>query len=490
MKKVILTIMFFVSANIALAQSPITGTVTGEDGKPLYGVTVKVKGTLKTVITDLDGKYSIQALGTDVLEFSFIGLEKQEVKVDGREVVDINMGEDTEMLGDVVVTGYQTISKERSTGSFVSVGKEILENRPVSDLSSALLGVTPGMAGTIGEDGKVSFVIRGNGTLSSTLAGYETNPLVVVDGFPISGDFTTINPNDIASVNILKDAAATSIWGARAANGVIVVVTKKSKSKDKIRVDFSSFIRISDKIDLDHALDIANTDAQIKYNELLFNVNPTLTDPAVGGFFGPNKFGIISQSMANVFDGKAGNGGRISAEEYKSRQQELRNNDGKWIDDYEKHLLRNQLLQQYNLGISGSSGIGSFKFTTLYEKDLTSFRENNRNKLILGLESMFKFTDNLSYSFSINTHIQDDKVNGTNINAIRNATEPYTRLFDKNGNYTSMSTGDPSYSFFAPGGIVLPFFRDELKDKLPYDLNYNILQETKKQRYKSKFVKY
>ena len=135
MKKVILTIMFFVSTNITLAQSPITGTVNGEDGKPLYGVTVKVKGTLKAVITDLDGKYSIQALGTDVLEFTFIGLAKQEVKVDGREIIDINMSEDVEVLGDVVMTGYQTISKERAAGSYVSLSKEALVGkRPVTSV--------------------------------------------------------------------------------------------------------------------------------------------------------------------------------------------------------------------------------------------------------------------------------------------------------------------------------------------------------------------
>ena len=171
MKKVILTIMFFVSVNIALAQSPITGTVNGEDGKPLYGVTVKVKGTLKAVITDLDGKYSIQALGTDVLEFSFIGLAKQEIKVDGREIINVTMGEDTEVLGDVVVTGYQTISKERATGSFVNVSKKLIEERPVTNVIDALEGQVAGFRDN---------VIRGASTF-----GIDFEPLYVVDGFPV-----------------------------------------------------------------------------------------------------------------------------------------------------------------------------------------------------------------------------------------------------------------------------------------------------------------
>ena len=238
--------MFFASVNITLAQSPITGTVKGEDGKPLYGVTVKVKGTLKAVITDLDGKYSIQASGTDVLEFTFVGLAKQEVNVDGREVVDISMGEDATQLGNVelIETGYGKVSKAGFTGAASVVGGEEMDKAPVSSFQRALQGNSAGVqvSGSSGQPGGGSDIrIRGIGSVNAS-----SSPLYVIDGIPIisqnlsrlgpSADnrqtaniLASMNPDDIASVTILKDASAVSIYGARAANGVVLITTKQGK---------------------------------------------------------------------------------------------------------------------------------------------------------------------------------------------------------------------------------------------------------------------
>ena len=447
MKKVILMIMFFVSANVALAQSPITGTVNGEDGKPLYGVTVKVKGTLKAVITDLDGKYSIQAESTDVLEFTFIGLTKQEVKINGREIIDINMGEDVEMLGDVVVTGFQTISKERATGSFSVVNEKILEKRPVSDISSALKGLAPGLAG----DNFENFKIRGQGSLTG-----GSKPLIVVDGFPIDGDFSTINPNDIANINILKDASATSIYGARAANGVIVIITKQVKNEGEIKVSYNGFISVSEKYDLDYAANIMNSKEQIERERRFFDLGYYSALPGNQGFWNQ----VYSPSQDLFFEHLAGN---ITEKE---RDDELnRLSKYSFIDDYSKYLLRNEFKQQHNITISGKTKSNTFRLSGLYINDLTGYTYNNNDKFIFNISNIYKFNNKLSYEFNTNINYNKSNINGDSFNS---SLSPYQRLLDDKGNYTNMPN---SNSYYTPK-------RELLEERMPYkNWRYNILEE-------------
>ena len=147
------------------------------------------------------------------------------MKIGQATTLNVVLEPENKALEEVVVTGYQTISKERATGSFDKVSVEVLNSRPSSDLSNMLQGVVAGMQSTENEDGSVNFLIRGTSSLYA-----NTEPLVVVDGFPIEGTFSSINPNDVESVTVLKDAAAASIWGARSANGVIVVTTKKREA--------------------------------------------------------------------------------------------------------------------------------------------------------------------------------------------------------------------------------------------------------------------
>ncbi|MCK7554026.1 TonB-dependent receptor plug domain-containing protein [Chitinophaga sedimenti] len=143
----------------------------------------------------------------------------------------------------VVNTGFQQLNKERATGSFGYIDKEQL-GRPTTNIASRIIGTTAGVQAKLDVDGNPTFEIRGKSSLYAT-----ASPLVVVDGFPISGDFNTINPNDVESVTILKDAAAASIWGARSANGVIVVTTKKGQKGTPLRVDFSAFTKMGGKFD-------------------------------------------------------------------------------------------------------------------------------------------------------------------------------------------------------------------------------------------------
>lgn len=255
--------------NLQSEQMKVQGTVRDEKGLPLPGASVylKAENTLG-VTTDIGGHFEFKVpaglKGKVVLVISFIGMETVEFPLDGREHYEISMKPEITSLDDVLITGYQTISRERATGAFDIVDKRQLE-KPASDLSSRLIGTTAGVQATLTEDGKASLEIRGRSSLNA-----NAQPLIVVDGFPVEGGFETINPNDVESVSILKDAAAASIWGARSGNGVIVVTTRKAAKGDKLNVAFNTFLRFRQKIDLDYANPTAASADQIRYEEMIF----------------------------------------------------------------------------------------------------------------------------------------------------------------------------------------------------------------------------
>lgn len=211
----------------------VRGVVVDKQGIPLPGTTIVLKGTASGVVADSTGGFQIRLpeKGAHVLVFSFVGMKKQEIAVEKKEFIRVTMEEDSENLDDVVVTGYQTISKERATGAYSIVDAETLGRKPTSNLAQALVGLVPGLTVVSAPvDGQVRFAIRGQGTISQVSMGdanfkADNDPLIVVDGFPISGymlesdPFASINPNDVESVTVLKDAAATSIYGARAGTG-------------------------------------------------------------------------------------------------------------------------------------------------------------------------------------------------------------------------------------------------------------------------------
>jgi TonB-dependent SusC/RagA subfamily outer membrane receptor len=226
----------------------ITGTVTSaDDGTPLPGVTVLVKGTTAGTVTDFEGNYSIAVpQGSEVLVFSFVGMLNQEVEIGTSNVIDVQMMTDAVRMDEVVVVGYGTSTREANTGSVSVVGDQDLQDVPELSFDKMLAGKVAGLqvTGTSGQPGAATQIrIRGSSSLN---AGNE--PLYVVDGVAImEGDQTyftntgnalaMINPNDIQSISVLKDAAAASIYGSRAANGVIIITTKTGASGES-KVNF------------------------------------------------------------------------------------------------------------------------------------------------------------------------------------------------------------------------------------------------------------
>ena len=214
----------------------ITGTVTDDTGGTLPGVNVVVKGTTIGVVSDVNGRYTINVPSNEaVLIFSFVGFSTQEIAVVGRQVIDVTLSEGAQMIDEVVVVGYGVQRKVNLTGSVSTVNSEQLANRPTPNLSSALAGMAPGVRVTQGRgtpgDENISIQIRGLGSINGG------SPMVLVDG--VVADMTVINPDDVESISILKDAASASIYGSRAANGVVLVTTKKGK-KEKPRVTVSA----------------------------------------------------------------------------------------------------------------------------------------------------------------------------------------------------------------------------------------------------------
>lgn len=250
--------------HIADTKVTITGFVSDNNGEPLYGATVREEGSNNFAVVDDKGAYSIEVvLRPDLfLSFTFIGMKSELVQVNQRSTIDIRMEADQRLLKEVVVTGYGNITKEAYTGSASTIGAEKLETRPISTFTDALKGVSPGVVVTgVGQPGEAQTVrLRGTSSMNAS-----NEPLYVIDGVVweqenISGSagypsdpMNTLNPSDIASITLLKDAASASLYGSRGANGIIVITTKQGAPSDKVNYNFNfqtGFAQILSKPDL------------------------------------------------------------------------------------------------------------------------------------------------------------------------------------------------------------------------------------------------
>ncbi len=273
-------------------EKQVKGSITfGETASPLPGVSVTIKGTTKGTVTDANGVYNLPIPSTNtVLVFRFVGYETQEVSVGARTVVDIEMVEDVKALQEVVVVGYGFQTRRDLTGAISSIKSEAIMQQPITSVEQAPQGLTSGVQ-VIHNSGKpnmsVTIRIRGTGTVNSS------DPLTVVDGIPLStGSMKSINPNDVEAIEILKDASATAIYGARAANGVVMITTKRG-TPGKTRFSLDSYAGIQHswhRIPLLDAENYAKVNNEARHNANLYRsatqqlrLNPAFTDPALLG---------------------------------------------------------------------------------------------------------------------------------------------------------------------------------------------------------------
>ncbi|MFP4468073.1 MAG: SusC/RagA family TonB-linked outer membrane protein [Bacteroidales bacterium] len=272
MKKclVLLSCLLFMGGSLFGQQITVTGKVTNaEEGESLPGVTIQVQGTTQGTVTDVNGEYSLSVAPDATLEFRFIGMEPQDIPVEGRNVINVTMETAITALGEVVVVGYGTARTVGTTvGSISTVSANKLESRPVANVWDGMQGRVSGLQvySSSGEPSTLpSMRLHGVGSL-----GASSTPLYVVDGVPmITTNILSMNPNDIESVSVLKDASATSIYGSRAANGVIYITTKQGERGERATVNMNLQYGLSNMANEEYFQNLMNTDQYLSfYNEV------------------------------------------------------------------------------------------------------------------------------------------------------------------------------------------------------------------------------
>jgi TonB-dependent starch-binding outer membrane protein SusC len=441
----------------------VSGRVTDEEGLPLPGASVIVKGTMRGVTTNNEGVYTLAGVDENaVLVISYLGFKTREIAIEGKSIINIVLEEDITRLGEVLVvsTGYQQIPRERISGSFEVIDGSILQERATADLASSLEGLALGFQRIIRTnlDGSISYDnrIRGQGTLTASIA----NPLIVVDGFPVEdADFATINPNNIESVTILKDAAAASIWGARAANGVIVVTTKMGKGIDQFEVSANAFMRVGSMLDLDYINPIANSETHIAWDKYVYDHGLTgnLTPSALGEVLNSLSPGLTLYNEYVL--------GNITEAEYNSQIAQLMQYN--YQDDVYKHLLQNNVYQQFNVAVNGSTSRNNYSFSGMFDRSNSHYVGDASQKALINFRNNFRMNNWLRLDVGATIGLHSITNEGASLSDIRRL-HPYQRLLDDEGEYVSMVR---DYYLPIQEGV-------SERGNFPYsDWTYNLLQE-------------
>ena len=407
----------------------VKGVVKDKKGHTLPGVTVLIKGTMMGVVTDADGNYSIELPDAkDVrLLFSFIGMKAQEVKYTGQPELNIVMQEDVAQMEEVVVTGYQTISREKVTGSTSTISSKQLEERYTPNLLDNLEGRVAGLV-TYGD----KTMIRGASSLSA-----ETSPLLVVDGLPIEGKIEDINPYDVESITVLKDAAATAIYGARASNGIIVITTKKAKESGKTTIDVSANFTVYEKRNLDYAANFYMTPEQQVEKEreffdyYFFNNGGAINDPVgttLSYINGGKNVTPIQYAYCQLAQGE------ITKAELDQYLEKLKKNN--FAKDYEKHILRNRFLQQYNVALRSRSEKFQSNLVVNYRHDNTGMQKAFDNRFTVFYKGTYDMASWLMLNFGINGLLSKAEESNSEYASDPFNVPAYYSLFDDNGDYS------------------------------------------------------
>ncbi len=341
----------------AMAQSIVKGTVIDEAGEPIIGATVKVEGSNAGAITDFDGNFSVNAASNATLNISYVGYVTQQVNVSGRSNINVTLVEDTNTLDDVVVVGYGTMKKSDISGSVATINREQMERKVPVNVAQALQGAAAGVMVT-NQDGapgtKSAVRIRGIGTINGT-----AQPLYVVDGVQVGNDADFVNPADIESIEVLKDASATAIYGSAGANGVIMITTKHGQ-KGKMNV---------------------NITADFGFQTLPYKLN-TIT--------GDEYAKSIRASKAN--DGQTLNN-QIWAEAYDGKRNYI---------DWQDQMYQTGFKQQYGISASGGTDKTQYNFSLGYLNNKGIIVNTNYSRLTSRASVKSKVNDYVEFGGDIN----------------------------------------------------------------------------------------
>ena len=385
-------------ATLLYAQTDITGTVVDETGEGVIGATVKEKGTSNGTVTDFDGNFKLKVAAGKTLVISYVGYEN--IEVAAANGMKVTMKENASELAEVVVTGYQVQRKADLTGSVGVVETKDFKASNTDPMAS-LQGKVPGMTITSNgsPSGEADVHIRGIGSMG----GSSTAPLYIVDGIPFSGSLNSLNASDIESMQVLKDAASASIYGSRAANGVIVITTKKGKKGDKINVDFNASVSMawmSQKMELLNSQQYATALVQAALND---GKNPTeyaknygLGLNVEGGtpisVYNPATDAMESYSVGGYYDG------------YMNAKKTMPYSDTDWVDE----IGRTGVTQNYDMSLSKANDRGSSLFSFGYKKALGVLKYTDFENFSARFNSSYKINsiisvgENAQFSYSNN----------------------------------------------------------------------------------------
>ncbi|WDF60752.1 SusC/RagA family TonB-linked outer membrane protein [Flavobacterium sp. KACC 22758] len=369
----------------------VKGRVTDEKGMPLAGAAISDNGSGRGVNTDFNGEYQIIAVSSETtLAYSYLGFVRQEIKVEGRSVINVVLKEETLQLGEIVLTtGYQNISAEQATGSFSNLKAKDFQEQRLSSLDKILEGRIVGY-----QDGK----IRG----TTSMLGV-TSPLYVVDGFPIENTkltpFSTIEENvpslnleDIETITVLKDAAASSIYGSRAANGVVVITTKKAKA-GKTNISFSSNLTITPY--RNYTGNLTDSADIIGLERGWADGNPNLKGANAATYSQSllNNAVFTSLGMQTILNGYAGN---ISQTEMNNRLNKLGSQGYKYFDDIARYAKRDQYFMQHNVSLGKATDNNTFNASLTYKNNELENRYSENQSVGINLKNSTEINNWLS----------------------------------------------------------------------------------------------
>lgn len=461
-----------------------TGIVTDKKGIPLPGVNVKIKGSSKGVITNAAGKFSIDAGEKDILDFTYIGFKKQEITVKDRTVFNVTLEDDVSALGEVVVTGYQNITKQLFTGAATSISGADVKQDGVIDVSRMLEGKVAGVSvqnvsGTFGAAPKIR--VRGATSISG-----DNKPLWVVDGVVLedivnisndqlsSGDALTllgssvagINADDIESFNILKDASATALYGARAMNGVVVITTKKGKAgKTQVNYNgnFSTFLKPTYS-----SFDIMNSADQMSvYSELYRKgvLTTKITNDANGGVY---------SKMYNLLKSYDETSGKFGVENTTEGRAAFLSRYAKVNTDWFDILFKNSLVQEHSLSISSGTEKSQHYFSVGYYNDNGWTIADKAQRYTMNLRGSYNITDKLSASIIANGAIRQQRAPGTQSRSSNVVEGKYTRDFDINPFSYALNTSRTLTAYDEEGNLEY-FTRNYAPFNILNELNNNYI---------------
>lgn len=404
----------------------VSGKVQLQDSSVyLEGVSVMNRNTKKGVTTNAKGEFEISAKVGDILEFSFVGLKPQRMTIHNIGLpYYIQMAKDIKEQEAVTVvsSGYQQISEERLTGSFSTVDNKLINRSVTTNILDRIENLTPGVLFNHGDATNTgdNILIRGRSTLFA-----NAQPLIVLDNFPYDGSLNNINPNDIESITVLKDASAASIWGARAGNGVIVITTKKGKT-NKTQIEINSNITLIQEPDLSNIRSISSQDeielekylySQGYYNSA-FIPGAFLSTPPVAELLHKAAIGAISQTDAN------------------SQIEAMKGNNLQ--NDESRYFYRNSINQQHSVNVSGNTPNINYYLSAGWDHNLNSLVGSQYDRISLRSQNIFRITNDFQIDLGVN-YVQNISKNEGNPGAT--SYYPYAKLADGNNSPLPINYG-------------------------------------------------